>query len=78
VRLNGSLQVQDYFTPYNQLCLSEGDVDLGAGGPLVIPSANAVISAGKEGVPTLSARRAWQVHPDPNLSAAAPIQTSRR
>jgi hypothetical protein len=51
VRLNGSLQVQDYFTPYNQQCLSNGDEDAGAGGPLVIPSANVVISAGKEGRP---------------------------
>src|SRR5216684_2312271 len=51
VRLNGSLQVQDYFTPYNQLCLAQGDVDLGAGGPLLIPGANVLISGGKEGRP---------------------------
>ena len=51
VKLNGSLQVQDYFTPYNQLCLDQGDVDLGAGGPLLIPGANVMISGGKEGRP---------------------------
>src|SRR6266851_2495372 len=51
VKLNGSLQVQDYFTPFNQQCLSQGDQDLGAGGLLMIPSANVVMSAGKEGRP---------------------------
>ena len=68
VRLNGSLQVQDYFTPYNQLCLSQGDVDLGAGGPLVIPSANVVISAGKEGRPyVVSTTSMGKYTADPNL-----------
>ena len=68
VRLNGSLQVQDYFTPYNQLCLSQGDVDLGAGGPIVIPSANAVISAGKEGRPyVVSTTNMGKYTADPSL-----------
>ena len=68
VKLNGALQVQDYFTPYNQLCLSQGDVDLGAGGPLVIPSANAVISAGKEGrVYVVSTTSMGKYTADPNL-----------
>jgi fibronectin type 3 domain-containing protein len=68
VRLNGSLQVQDSFTPYNQLCLSQGDVDLGAGGPLVLPSANAVISAGKEGrVYVDSTTNMGKYTADPNL-----------
>jgi len=49
VRLNASLQPQDSFTPYNQACLSAGDQDLGAGGPLLIPSANEMIGGGKEG-----------------------------
>ena len=51
VKLNGSLQVQDYFSPFNQQCLNQGDGDLGAGGLLMIPSANVVMSAGKEGRP---------------------------
>jgi hypothetical protein len=51
VRLNGSLQRQDYFTPFNQACLSQGDVDLGSGGALLIPGANVLIGAGKEGRP---------------------------
>ena len=68
VKLNGSLQVQDYFTPYNQLCLSQGDVDLGAGGPLVIPSDNVVISAGKEGRPyVVNTTNMGKYTADPNL-----------
>jgi hypothetical protein len=68
VRLNGSLQVQDYFTPYNQLCLSQGDVDLGAGGPLVLPSQNMVISAGKEGRPyVVSTTNMGKYTADPSL-----------
>ncbi len=68
VKLNGSLQVQDYFTPYNQQCLSEGDVDLGAGGPLVIPSDNVLISAGKEGRPyVVNTTNMGKYTADPNL-----------
>jgi hypothetical protein len=51
VRLNAQLQRQDYFTPFNQACLSQGDVDLGSGGPLLVPGASALIAAGKEGRP---------------------------
>src|SRR5215472_6060684 len=51
VRLNAQLQRQDYFTPYNQSCLSQADQDLGSGGPLLLPAANVLISAGKEGRP---------------------------
>src|SRR5260370_16314093 len=68
LRLSGSLQVQAYFTPYNRRCLSQGEVDLGAGGPLVIPSANAVISAGKEGRPyVVSTTSMGKYTADPNL-----------
>ncbi len=49
VRLNALLQVQDYFTPFNQACLTQKDADLGSGGPLLIPGQNRLISAGKEG-----------------------------
>ncbi|HZR52160.1 MAG TPA: malectin domain-containing carbohydrate-binding protein [Streptosporangiaceae bacterium] len=69
VRLNGSLQVQDYFTPYNQQCLSGADQDLGAGGLLVIPSANVVMSAGKEGrVYVDSTTSMGKFTNDPNLA----------
>ncbi len=43
------LSVADYFTPFNQSCLEQGDVDLGSGAPLLLPSVDEVISAGKEG-----------------------------
>lgn len=33
----GGLTVVDYFSPYNELQLSENDEDLGAGGPLLFP-----------------------------------------
>src|ERR1019366_2483232 len=40
-----------YFTTFNQQCLTQGDVDLGSGAPLLVPGANALIAAGKEGRP---------------------------
>ncbi len=49
VRLNSSLQVQDYFAPFNQQCLENEDADLGSGGALLIPSMSRIIGAGKEG-----------------------------
>lgn len=49
VKLNGNLQRQDYFTPFNQSCLNKQDIDLGSGGPLIIPGQNKLIGAGKEG-----------------------------
>ncbi len=68
VRLNSSLAVQDYFTPYNQQCLNQGDVDLGSGGPLLIQGANALITAGKEGRPyVISTTNMGKYTADPNL-----------
>jgi len=47
--------VVDYFTPYNQAALAQHDVDLGSGGPMVIPDQagpypHMVVGAGKEGI----------------------------
>jgi len=77
VRLNGSLQVQDYFTPYNQLCLSQGDVDLGSGGPMLIQGANALITAGKEGRSyVISTTNMGKYTADPNLVCGGTDSTS--
>ncbi|MGH9614466.1 MAG: pyrrolo-quinoline quinone [Bryobacteraceae bacterium] len=50
------MKVSDYFTPFNQQALSNGDEDLGSGGPLVLPNGPGsaahpllVIGAGKQG-----------------------------
>ena len=45
----GALILTDYFTPFNQECLNFIDFDLGSGGVLLLPSANELITAGKEG-----------------------------
>ena len=49
VKMNAQLQIQDYFSPFNQSCLNQVDADLGSGGPLIITSSGEVIGAGKEG-----------------------------
>jgi len=41
------LQLQDYFTPFNQQCLDSADLDLGSGGTMLFD--NELINAGKEG-----------------------------
>jgi hypothetical protein len=56
VKLNGSLQVVDYFTPMDQACRGGHDVDLGSGGPLILPTQpgpypDEIILAGKGGTP---------------------------
>jgi hypothetical protein len=50
----GGLSVADFFTPANQQALSNTDVDLGSGGPLLLPDQpgthpHLITSAGKEG-----------------------------
>jgi hypothetical protein len=66
VRLNASLQRQDYFEPFTGPC--PGDQDVGAGGPLLIPSANEMIGGGKEGRPyVVSTTNMGGYTADPNL-----------
>jgi len=49
------LSLSDYFTPFNQSCLSAADKDLGSGGPLLLPDQtntpypHLMIGGGKEG-----------------------------
>lgn len=52
----GGLAVMDYFTPYNQVYLNMHDIDLGAGGVVILPDAvgsaahpHLLIGAGKDG-----------------------------
>jgi len=54
VKLNGTLSVSDYFTPFNESSLSSGDIDLGSSGFVLLPDQSGAvthlgISAGKEG-----------------------------
>jgi hypothetical protein len=78
VRLNSQLQRQDFFTPFNQSCLSNGDQDLGSGGPLLVPGANAVIGAGKEGRPyVVSTTNMGQFTADPNLTCNGSPEENR-
>ena len=46
---NGVPQVADWFTPYNQAIMFTNDWDLGAGGPVIIPSTNLLVQIGKLG-----------------------------
>jgi hypothetical protein len=52
LKLEGeNLVVKDFFTPCNFAFLNEKDLDLGAGGPVLIPGTPArIVSGGKEGV----------------------------
>jgi hypothetical protein len=43
------LRVVDYFSPFNQCCLGQTNMDLGSAGPLLLPDAPEVIATGKEG-----------------------------
>lgn len=56
--INGwGLKVVDYFTPFNQKYLEETDLDLGSGGPMLLPPEvgslahpNLLVGAGKQGI----------------------------
>ncbi len=53
LKLSGSaLAVLDYFVPYNQSMLNpeEDNVDLGSGGPLLIPNTTLLVGGGKDAV----------------------------
>jgi len=53
-RVNDQLHLMDSFTPFNQICLANGDQDLGSGGALLLPPQagahpSELIGGGKEG-----------------------------
>jgi len=45
----GKLQVQDWFTPSNEVLLKDYDYDLGSGGVALIPNSHLAVAGGKEG-----------------------------
>ena len=56
LRFHGNLSVQDYFAPMDQACRLTNDVDLGSGGPILLPKQsgsvpNELVIAGKGGDP---------------------------
>jgi Legume lectin domain/Chitobiase/beta-hexosaminidase C-terminal domain len=58
---SGAFTVADYFTPYNQSSLSGGDIDLGSGGVLLLPTQpgtypNELVEMGKQGTMYLVSR----------------------
>ena len=50
IQLSPELAVRSYFAPSNWVALSNGDVDLGSTGAVLLPSINRVFVIGKEGV----------------------------
>jgi PKD repeat protein len=47
---NGTLVVADWFSPHDQGNMFTNDLDLGAGGPVVIPNTNLLVIIGKTGM----------------------------
>ena len=54
IKLSPTLQLLDYFTPYNSASLNSGDQDLGSSGLMLLPNTNYVVGGGKQGVLYLS------------------------
>ncbi len=50
IKLSPSLQLLDYFTPYNSATMNTSDLDLGSAGVLLIPNTSYVLGGGKQGV----------------------------
>lgn len=46
---NGTVNVTSWFAPHDQATLNAQDLDLGSGGPLLLPSTNLFVSIGKSG-----------------------------
>jgi MBG domain (YGX type)/Bacterial Ig-like domain (group 3)/PQQ enzyme repeat len=50
IKLSPTLELLDYFTPYNSASLNSGDMDLGSSGLLLVPNTSYVLGGGKQGV----------------------------
>jgi hypothetical protein len=50
IKLSPTLQLLDYFTPYDSAVMNSGDMDLGSSGLLLIPNTSYVLGGGKQGV----------------------------
>ena len=50
IKLSPSLQLLDYFTPYNTATMNTSDLDLGSSGLLLIPNTSYMLGGGKQGV----------------------------
>ena len=51
VKFSGSsLAVTDYFTPSDQGTLDTGNIDLGSGGPMLMPGTSLLVGMGKDGI----------------------------
>jgi hypothetical protein len=53
---NGVLAAKDYFTPCNEQFLNSIDLDLGSGGPALIPGTDLLYGGGKQGIVYLLSR----------------------
>jgi hypothetical protein len=51
LQLNADLSVEQYFTPMDQSCRQLNDLDLGSGGPMLIPGTDELLIEGKGGAP---------------------------
>jgi hypothetical protein len=48
IKLSSGLSLLDWFTPFNQADLAAQDLDLGSGGPVLLPGTGLIVGAGKE------------------------------
>ena len=50
IKLSPTLELVDYFTPFNSATLNSGDMDLGSSGLLLLPNTSYLLGGGKQGV----------------------------
>jgi hypothetical protein len=50
IKLSPTLQLLDYFTPYDAATLSSSDMDLASAGVMLVPNTNYLLGGGKQGV----------------------------